>query len=457
MHTGDCAGRPQDGVPTGSQEGRAALRDRPVSAPPARRPAVPAASSLRPTACRPSPPVRVAIDLFCRGLRVDPSCDLEADARGIRRTRAGLGSGLELVLPGRGREHWVNVPVAEPFAAQSPWRLVKEGTGPGGRYVLIDDTSGAARAVRIPPEPAWYGRRLQSGREMCEIGVLQGTYLGIYVGGVCAFWAGQGLDACGFCTTGRNVGDAECLEKSVEEVVAVARAAKEESGATFVHLNTGYAGERTLDAMEPYVRALKRDVGCLVGVQATPSRDFARYERLRAMGTDHLSFCWEFHDEATLARWCPGKHRAIGRDAYLRALEHCARLFGRGTCSGEIIAGVEPVESTLRAIDWIASVGAFPTVCIFRPTAGSRMAHLPPPDPDEMTAVFREVWNACRRHLVPVGLAPGIQVSLIVQPDECGDLVDDGGVADLAWRGALAAARVAARPVFARRMRRRRS
>ena len=38
------------------------------------------------------------IDLFCRGVRVPDDVMLEG-ARGIRRTRAGLGSGLELVIP----------------------------------------------------------------------------------------------------------------------------------------------------------------------------------------------------------------------------------------------------------------------------------------------------------------------------------------------------------------------
>ena len=43
-------------------------------------------------------PCELEIDLFCRGLRVPPHVSLEG-ARGIRRTRAGLGSGLELVIP----------------------------------------------------------------------------------------------------------------------------------------------------------------------------------------------------------------------------------------------------------------------------------------------------------------------------------------------------------------------
>ena len=63
-------------------------------------------------------PALLKLDLYCRGLRLDDSCVLERDGgRQILRTRAGLGSGLELVLPGG---LWTNVPVSERFAARSP-------------------------------------------------------------------------------------------------------------------------------------------------------------------------------------------------------------------------------------------------------------------------------------------------------------------------------------------------
>ena len=408
--------------------------------------------SIRSTVSLPNA-TRLSIELFCRGMRIDPSCDLEHDARSVRRTRAGLGSGLEICLEGRRGEQWVNVPVEEPFAKSSPYVLMKCPPGSAGRYFVADPRVDAMRAVRVPSQPAWYDRLTSSGREMSRIGVLQGTYLGIYVGGVCAFWAGQGLDACGFCTTGRNVGDAETLQKSVEDVVETARAAKEESGVTFVHLNSGYAGENTLDVVQPFVTALKERVGVLVGVQSTPTLDFDRYRRLKDAGADHLSFCYEFQDPQVFEKWCPGKARTLGQETYFRALEHCASLFGRGTCAGEIIAGVEPLEKTLEAIDWIASVGAFPTVCIFRPTVGSKMETLPPPDPEEMVVAMRAVWEACKRHLVPVGLAPNVRVSLVVNPEDAAELVLSPGASDLAWRAALSVGRVAARPIFAWRMR----
>src|SRR6202521_1851597 len=78
-------------------------------------------------------PALLKLDLYCRGLRLDDSCLVEEDGgRRVLRTRAGLGSGLELILPGG---LWTNVPVAEPFAQQSPYLLRRRG----GRYLLGRD------------------------------------------------------------------------------------------------------------------------------------------------------------------------------------------------------------------------------------------------------------------------------------------------------------------------------
>ncbi|MGH9361255.1 MAG: hypothetical protein ACRD2T_05005, partial [Thermoanaerobaculia bacterium] len=78
------------------------------------------APSPTPAALRATPAL-LKLDLYCRGLRLDDSCFVQEDGgRQILRTRAGLGSGLELVLPGG---LWTNVPVSERFASRSPYTL----------------------------------------------------------------------------------------------------------------------------------------------------------------------------------------------------------------------------------------------------------------------------------------------------------------------------------------------
>jgi len=374
-------------------------------------------------------PVELEIELFCRGIRVDPSCHAGEVGRRITRTRAGLGSGLELVIPAHPKDIWVNVPVLERFARHSPLVLHQAGED----YVVTDTRGGTEYAVEIPPEPEWYSRQTSSGTEMSRIGVLQGNYLGIYVSARCLYWSSQIQGACKFCTTGKNVGTAEETRKRVDEVIEVARAAQEESGSIFTHFNTGYHYEEQpgrehmhgLRMCEPYVKGVRDHVGGFIGVQAVPvlRQNFHEYDELIAAGTDHFSFCYEFEDPEWFARLCPGKARTLGQAAFFEAMEYTAKKLGRGRVSGEIIAGVEPIEATKRGIDRIVNAGAFPTVCIFRPTIGSEMENVPPPDPESMREVFAHLHQSCRRAGLPVGILP-IEVSLVVQPEEARGLVE---------------------------------
>lgn len=392
-------------------------------------------------------PCQLEIELFCRGVRIDPSCTLEQDARAFSRTRAGLGSGLELVLPGDLRDCWLNAPVVESFAKSSPWLLEKRD----GTYWVQDQRTRDYYPVTLPPAPAWYHATTSRGVPMDQIGVLQGTYLGIYINDACAFWGPEHLE-CKFCTTGLNVGTAEMAVKDIRDVVEVALAAKAESGVTFVHFNSGYQGGKDLDRSAPYAQAIKEQVGALVGLQLTPAKDVSQYDRLIDLGVDHFSFCYELHNPEYFAKFLPGKQRTFGQEAFFRALEYTVGKLGKGTVSGEIIAGIEPIEDTLAAIDYITERGAFPTVCIFRPTIGSQMQDWPSPEPGDMEVVFRHLYEACRKHNIPIGLAPNIEVSLVVQP------TDTKYLAPRDWKFHLYEAQLrmmalAAQPIFRRKLR----
>jgi hypothetical protein len=393
-------------------------------------------------------PCELQIDLFCHGLRLPPGVSLER-ARSISRTRAGLGSGLELAIPTGSwlkPELWMNAPVLERFAQISPYVL----RDAHGGHEVVDERTNERYPVRIPERPAWYDRLTSRDVPMSQVGVLQGTYLGIYINPVCEFW--DSLLNCRFCTTGHNVGTAETATKTVDDVVETCWAAKEHSNITFVHLNGGFQGGHGLEQAEPFVRAIKEDVGLLVGLQLTPERDFRRYDRLIEVGVDHFSFCVELLDTEWYARICPGKARTLGQALFFEAMEHCAARLPRGAVSGEIIAGIEPIENTIEGIERIVSAGAFPTVCIFRPTVGADMERWPPPKYEDMRRVMAAMYDACRRHRMPIGIAPNIEVSLVVTPDDAALLVPRtaGFYGYELWRRAL---RLAARPAFALRRR----
>jgi len=368
-----------------------------------------------------STPALLKLDLYCQGIRLDDSCLVADDGgRPILRTRAGLGSGLEAILPGG---LWTNVPVSEPFAQRSPYLLHRTGEG---RYWIFRDGEPVV-PIELSPRPDWYDATLPSGKPMTRIGTLQGTYLGIYQAKVCEYWTEKPQKVnCKFCSVGLNLGVDDADEKSVDEVLRVVRAARQGSGITYVDFNTGhYDGDTYLDILEPYIRRIKAETGLLVGVQTPPHRDLRRYDELREMGVNRVSFCFEIFDPARFRDICPGKHAEYGLDFYLEAIRYCANLGRRGprhepwVTNGEIIAGLEPPESSIAAIDWITAVGAIPTVCVFRPLVGTDLADLEPPRTADLVPVFRRLYEACMEARLPIGCAPNVHVSLVMLPEEC--------------------------------------
>ena len=329
------------------------------------------------------------IDLFCRGLRVPPSVSL-AGARGISRTRAGLGSGLEIVIPAHSwlkRDIWMNAPVVERFVERSPYVLE------GSRGVRLRDRrqprphalpgAAACRARLVPPPDlarhSDVAHRRPAGHVSRDLHQPHLRVLELRPAAQLPLLHDR---------RERRLRASPPI-KTVDDVVETCHAARDASGVTFVHFNGGFQGSRGLRSAEPYV---PRDQGKRRAARRRPAHAGKGLHRLRpADRSRRRSFL-------VLRRALrPGLVRAHlsrqGADARAGVSSSTrwttARLaMPRGAVSGEIIAGLEPIDSTLAAIERITSVGAFPTVCVFRPTVGSDMEDWPPPDYDDMRRVL---------------------------------------------------------------------
>jgi hypothetical protein len=397
---------------------------------------------------------RLKLDLLCLGARLpDAAWVTERGGRPLLRTRAGLGSGLELVLPGGLH---VNVAVTEPFAQASPYAVEPL---PAGDAVRVRREGREVALARLAPRPRWYDATTRSGRRMSRVATLQGTVLAVYPGRVCDFWVRsehrREPEACRFCSVGLNLGADDEPEKSADDVLEVAQAARRESRVAYVDLNAGHADDAGfVERILPLARRLGRETGLLVGVQTPPHPDARRWAALREAGVNRVSFCFELFDPDRFRETCPGKARVYGQRAFFDAIETCLALPRRRrwlpatldglispwVVNGEIIAGLEPPSRSLEAIDWLTSRGAIPTVCCFRPLVGTPLAGEPPPDPEALLPVFRHLYRACLARRLPIGVATGIHVSLVLLPDEAAGLVPEADLtrAERRWARALA-------------------
>ena len=154
-------------------------------------------------------------------MRLDDCCLVEQDGgRKILRTRAGLGCGLEVVLPGG---LWTNVPVIETFAqalavrpAPSRRRVLLNSmtrrrhravSFPLGRVVRPDDLYRQADDARSAPSRA--PTSASTRRRSASTGPRS-----------------RRSSNCKFCSVGLNLGIDDADEKSVNEVMEVVRAAR---------------------------------------------------------------------------------------------------------------------------------------------------------------------------------------------------------------------------------------
>ena len=190
----------------------------------------------------------------------------------------------------------------------------------------------------------------------------------------------------------------------------------------------------------------------MVGVQCPPCKELSKYHRLKEPGVDHLSLCFELYNPEYFQKYCPGKYRTLTQQAFFDAMEYASKLWGKGRVSGEIIAGIEPIEDTLKAIDYITSVGAFPTICVFRPTLGTEMEDYPSPKYEDMTKIFRRMYESLIKNNIPIGIAPNIHVSLVVQPTEGKYFIEQKNLSYYRYQLQLSLLKMVFRPLFRLKM-----
>jgi hypothetical protein len=80
------------------------------------------------------------------------------------------------------------------------------------------------------------------------------------------------------------------------------------------------------------------------------------------------------------------------------------------------------------------------------------MENWAPPRYDDMRRVMAHVYEACRSQWLPIGVAPNLEVSLVVTPDDAA-LLAERTPGFYFYETFRQITRIAARPVFWQRMR----
>ena len=281
----------------------------------------------------------------------------------------------------------VTVPVAAPFAAQSPYVLRAEDDA----YAIYRDGERVASARRTA-RPRYYDLTTEDGIPYWQIALLHLDSVASTVIQTCMYWGTD--DVCRFCGIELTLQSGQTIPvKRPEHLAEVAVAARDLDGAVDVTLTTGTTHGHDKGAM--YVarcaQAMKEASGLPVEVQFEPPDDISVLDAVHEMGVDSVGMHVESFDPDVLARVAPAKART-GIDGYFRAWERAVQLFGRGQVSTYVILGMgEDLELTVAGCRRAIDVGVYPFVVPLRPVPGTPLGDVLPPGPEYMESVYRRV------------------------------------------------------------------
>ncbi len=281
----------------------------------------------------------------------------------------------------------VTVPVAAPFAAQSPYVLRAEDDA----YAIYRDGERVASARRTA-RPRYYDLTTEDGIPYWQIALLHLDSVASTVIQTCMYWGTD--DVCRFCGIELTLQSGQSIPvKRPEHLAEVAVAARDLDGAVDVTLTTGTTHGHDKGAM--YVarcaQAMKEASGLPVEVQFEPPDDISVLDAVFEMGVDSVGMHVESFDPDVLARVAPAKART-GIDGYFRAWERAVQLFGRGQVSTYVILGMgEDLDLTVAGCRRAIDAGVYPFVVPLRPVPGTPLGNVLPPSPEYMEAAYRQV------------------------------------------------------------------
>lgn len=330
------------------------------------------------------------VDLLCLGARV-------SGVEKGRRAGAGPAAGGMFIVGNT----VVNVPTQSWFVAQSPYRLAPEDS----KYILKRDGERIAE-VRFPTTK-FQELTTGDGIPYYKIALLHGmNCLATTTIQTCRYW--NTPQRCKFCAIELSLQSGATIpKKTPEQLVEVARAAKELDHVTHVTLTTGTTAtpDKGINYLAQVASALKEATGLPIHAQFEPPDVLGIIDRLYG-SVDTVGIHIECFDKQVQQEVIPCK-ADIPLQRYIEAWKRAVELFGASQVSSYVIAGLgERDQSIIEGSKMLAELGVYPFIVPLRPIPGSMLENERPPSPERMRELYSKVaeivseagvsWRKCK-------------------------------------------------------------
>jgi len=323
------------------------------------------------------------IDLMANGMRVSERAKQSLTNGGqipLSLFEYATTSGIPLKF--QNSDIYVNSPFAEDFCHSANWQLDSKD---GEFFVVRNDKEQRVEPIPLPQyfDTPW-SQFAMTHTDRVRISPIAG----------CSF-------ACQFCDLSKTHA---YQKKKVGDLIESVKVALNDSILPARHIlisggNPKPEDERYMD--EIYERITKAfDVP--VDIMMVPRRDIGYVDRLYSWGVNELSINLELFNPQIADEMIVGKNR-IGREGHFRFLERAVGVYGKNKVRSILLAGLEPLEDTLRGVEALAERGVSPVLSPFRPSPKTPLANLSPPTAQQLAEVYERSREITKRHGVKLG------------------------------------------------------
>ena len=338
-------------------------------------------------------PQRLKLELLARGAIVSPAARnaLHELTREDRVSPADYASTSGIIARLDGVE-WVNIPIEEHnpnFVASSPYVF-------DHRDGFFVHGAGMEAEAEFWPLPDYHGRLGSNGRPLNNYVFTHGDRVRLSPTIGCAM-------ECTFCNIPYD--DAYAGVKPIEAMLEAVRIAVSDPGQPARHMliSGGTPGPPHVAALrEVYYEVLQEFAPLGVDIMMVPVDGLFDLQKLDELGVRELSINLELWDEKLASTVMRHKYRQ-GRQHYLDFLETAAETLGGSRVRSMLMVGIEPLESTLEAVEAIAARGCIPVLSPFRPDPVTPMAAAAPPSAEDLRVAYERAIEIATRHDVSLG------------------------------------------------------
>jgi hypothetical protein len=308
------------------------------------------------------------------------------------------------------------VVVAVNYKQHSPWQLVYRHDA---YRVLGND--GTDVEVTFPERPHFLEQVTSNGIRCDQVANLYGgASLAFFTPGTCYYFNEK--HECKFCSLQPNRSIQKSFLHKISPSLAssVLQIALETDahlvkqimlvGGNVPNYDQGFRGHLEIAAaLDQQQTSLPAEQRLETHIATMPPHDFALFASLASLNS-RVTMNIEVFDEQLFEIICPGKTRLYGRKKLLQALEHAASTVSGLRTHSILIAGLEPVNSTIAGIKYLASIGVTPIINVFHNDRGSHYEQHPRPPFEHLLeiaqvlqAVYKEYhltpyWKGCGRN-----------------------------------------------------------